>query len=62
MSSYYLTNSISLGRQVLLIQGSSGPYIRRMVNQLFPGMVSSQLLSLLSLGVVRFRCDSFLHT
>jgi hypothetical protein len=25
-------------------------------------MVSSQLLSLLSLGVVRFRCDSFLHT
>ena len=27
----YFTNSISLGRQVLLIQGSSGPYIRRIV-------------------------------
>ena len=30
----YSTNSISLGRQVFLIQGSSGPYMRRTVNQL----------------------------
>ncbi len=35
----YSTNSISLGRQVLSSQGSSGPYMRRMMNQLLPGMV-----------------------
>jgi hypothetical protein len=46
----HLTNSISLGRQVFLIQGSSGPYIRRMVNQAFPGTVSSQLLSFIVLS------------
>jgi hypothetical protein len=40
-----VTSSMSLGRQVLLIHGSSGPYIRRMGNQLLPGMVSSQLSS-----------------
>jgi hypothetical protein len=40
-----VTSSMSLGRQVLLIHGSSGPYIRRMGNQLLPGTVSSQLSS-----------------
>ncbi len=40
------TNSISPGRQVLSIQACSGPYMRRMMNQLLPGMVSSQLSSL----------------
>jgi len=42
----YFINSISLGRQVCLIHGSSGPYIRRIVNQLLPGTVASQLPSL----------------
>jgi hypothetical protein len=41
----YFTNSISPGRQVLLIQGSSGPYMRRAANQPLPGIVSSQLFS-----------------
>ena len=38
----YFTNSISLGRQVLSIHGSSGPYMRKMVNQLLPGTVCNQ--------------------
>src|ERR1700722_13505749 len=42
----YFTNSISLGRQVLFNQGSRGPYMRRITNQLFPGTVCSQLFSL----------------
>ena len=37
--SCYFTSSSSLGRQVLSNQGSSGPYIRRRMNQLLPGMV-----------------------
>ncbi len=41
-----LTCSISLGRQFLSSQGLSGPYMRRMQNQLLPGMVWSQLSSL----------------
>jgi hypothetical protein len=45
-SKAYSTNSISLGRQVLLIHGSSGPYTRRIVNQPLLGTVSSQLPSL----------------
>jgi hypothetical protein len=36
-SSHQVTRSISPGRQVLLIHGSSGPYIHRMVNQLRSG-------------------------
>ncbi len=31
---HYFTSSISFGRQVLSIQGSNGPYIRRSGNQL----------------------------
>ncbi len=46
LSTAYFINPISLGRQVWLIHGSSGPYIRRIVNQLLPGIVWSQLPSL----------------
>ena len=45
MPTIYLTSVISLGRQVLLIQGSSGPYMRRIANQLLPGIVCNQLPS-----------------
>jgi hypothetical protein len=48
--SLYSTNSISPGRQVCSIQGSSGPYIRKTAIQLLPGMVCSQLF-FLPLGV-----------
>src|SRR5210317_1498314 len=41
----YFTNSISPGRQVFSIQGSSGPYIRNATNQPLPGTVASQLFS-----------------
>ena len=41
----YSTNSISPGRQVFSIQGSSGPYRRRMTNQPLPGIVFSQFFS-----------------
>ena len=37
---------MSSGRQVLLNQGSSGPYRRRIVNQALPGIVCTQLVSL----------------
>jgi hypothetical protein len=40
-----LINTISLGRQVLLIEGSKGPYILNMANQLLPGIVASKLPS-----------------
>ena len=43
---HYFTISISPGSQVLSSQGFNGPHIRRIVNQLFPGMVSSQFFSL----------------
>ena len=43
---YHFTSSISLGRQVLFNHGSSGPYMRRITNQLLPGTVCSQLFSL----------------
>ena len=39
-------NSISPGRQVLLNQGSSGPYRRRIMNQPLPGIVCTQLCSM----------------
>ncbi len=42
----HFTSSISLGRQVLSIQGCSGPYMRSMANQLLPGTVANQLPSL----------------
>jgi len=42
----HFTSSISLGRQVLSIQGCSGPYTRSMANQLLPGTVANQLPSL----------------
>src|ERR1700733_4471845 len=42
----HFANSISLGRQVLFSHGSNGPYMRRITNQLLPGMVCSQLSSL----------------
>jgi hypothetical protein len=38
--------SISPGRQVLLNQGSSGPYSRKRVFQPFPGIVCTQFASL----------------
>jgi hypothetical protein len=38
--------SISPGCQVLLNQGSSGPYSRKRVFQPFPGIVCTQLVSL----------------
>jgi len=44
-ATHYRTCSISLGRQLLSIHGCSGPYMRRMVNQLLPGTVCSQLPS-----------------
>jgi len=45
---HYFMSSISPGRQVFSIHGSSGPYMRRMQNQLLSGRVASQLPSLLS--------------
>ena len=35
----YLTISISLGRQHLLIHGSSGAYMRKITNQPLPGIL-----------------------
>ena len=46
MTCDYFTNSNSLGRQVLLSHGSSGPSIRRMMNQLLPGIVWIQFACL----------------
>ena len=55
---HQLTISISLGRQLLSKNGSSGLYSRRSVFQPFPGTVCIQLPSLIPAGLLanRNRC------
>ena len=43
-STCYSMSSTSPGLHDLFIHGSSGPYIRSTINQLFPGMLCSQFL------------------